>query len=235
MKVVVVTGTSRRLGKFLVEHFLKMNYQVISISRNKEAISQLHINSHLDHYQVDGYFPETAKEVAYDILEKYDSIDLIVHNASKFISDDKDIDNYASNYQEMINVHMIFPSLLNSILYPALKEAPEPNIIQITDIYVDNPNENFSLYCSTKSGLESLTKSFAKKFAPHIRVNSIQPGPIKFLSTHNESEKESVLNEALIKREGGFDSILKTINFITENNYITGSSVKVDGGRSLNR
>lgn len=126
------------------------------------------------------------------------------------------------------------PSLLNLQLAPLLYNAQDPGcIIHITDIYAENPSSKSTLYSSTKAGLDNLTKGLAKKMAPGIRVNSIQPGPIKFLPKHSHIDKEKILAKSLLPFEGGFLPIYKAIMSIIDNNYITGASIKVDGGRSL--
>ena len=107
--------------------------------------------------------------------------------------------------------------------------------MSITDIFSDNPHPAFSMYCSTKAGLQNLTLAAAKKFAPEVRANCIQPGPIQFLPTHTEEQKAQVLSETLLPFEGGFGPVFKALKFIVDNPYVTGSCIKVDGGRSIVR
>jgi dihydromonapterin reductase/dihydrofolate reductase len=83
--------------------------------------------------------------------------------------------------------------------------------------------------------LENLSKSFAKKLAPKVRVNTIQPGALAFLPEHSEDAKTVVLQNSLLKIEAGFDPILRAIHSIIDNPFITGTAIKVDGGRSICR
>ncbi|MCG9723653.1 SDR family oxidoreductase, partial [Shewanella sp. Isolate7] len=138
-------------------------------------------------------------------------------------------------YIKFFNIHMVVPALLIENFYRALFNKGEKGVvINITDIFSENPSSSQALYCSTKAGLESLTKSLAKKYANIMRVNSIQPGPIKFLPEHTEAEKNNVLSQTLIAVESGFYPILQAVRFIIDNNYVTGTAIKVDGGRSIN-
>ncbi|WP_394391056.1 SDR family oxidoreductase [Shewanella woodyi] len=131
---------------------------------------------------------------------------------------------------------MLFPSLLTHELAPYLFDEKTPGlVVNMTDIYADNPSHQHSLYCSTKAGLENLTRSFAKKFAPGIRCNSIMPGPLKFLPEHSQAQKEQVLNATLLPFEAGFNPVFQTIEFILANPFVTGTAIKVDGGRSICR
>jgi dihydromonapterin reductase/dihydrofolate reductase len=174
-----------------------------------------------------------AKVIA-SIEASFDTIDLLINNASIFKTDTYITTDDTICYNDLTFIHMQMPFLLMNALQGPLAKA-RGNIISITDIYSDNPNSEFSLYCSTKAGLKSLTLSAAKKWAPRIRANCIQPGPLKFLPTHTETEKDSVLKETLLPFEGGFDPVFQTVEFIVDNNYITGQCINVDGGRSLVR
>jgi dihydromonapterin reductase/dihydrofolate reductase len=158
-----------------------------------------------------------------------------VHNASFFEPDKTDTSESLEQLNAMLQTHVELPFQLNNRLAEVLKRSANANIIHMTDIYVDNPNEAFSNYCASKAGLENLSKSFAKKLAPHVRVNTIQPGALAFLPDHSDEAKTDVLEKSLLKIEAGFEPILKTIHSILDNPFITGTAIKVDGGRSICR
>jgi dihydromonapterin reductase/dihydrofolate reductase len=105
-------------------------------------------------------------------------------------------------------------------------------IIAISDIYADLPNSRFASYCSAKAGLQNLALSWAQSFSPNIRVNIIQPGPIKFLPEHSPQYKEMVLSQSLLRRELGYESVQQGISYLISAKGLTGSILKVDGGRS---
>jgi len=159
---------------------------------------------------------------------------LLINNASLFVDDTVIAEGLSFGYQDLSFIHVEMPHLLMSQLHHLIAKA-NGNIVSITDIFSDNPNPRFSLYCSTKAGLKSLTLSAAKRWAPDIRANCVQPGPIKFLPEHTEEQKEKVMGETLLPWEGGFDPIFKTVEFIVDNTYLTGQCINVDGGRSIVR
>lgn len=234
MKHVLITGASRRLGLFLTKEFLQLGWHVHALTRrasddlNQQQCDQLTIHE-LEHYSeasIDHF-------IAY-YHQHHASLDLLINNASIYEKDQQLMISGANFYNELMFVHMTLPALLVSGLISEINEA-KGNIVSITDIYADNPNPEYSLYCSTKAGLQNLTLGFAKKLAPNIRANCIQPGPIKFLDEHSEDHKKSVLDETLLPFEGGFEPIFKALKFVLDNHYITGECIKVDGGRSLVR
>ena len=253
-RVAVITGASRRLGLYLVKALLDDGWTVHAITRKtssslhelnqkfgqKGDAKKLHLHSFENSDRINseevGYCEKNVNLALAAILAESKRIHLLVNNASVF-DNDRAVDVGGMGvYSKMVFMHMLLPAIMCQGLSHALFDEDLPgNIVSITDIYAHNPNQDFSLYCSTKAGLESLNKSFAKKYAPGIRVNAIQPGPIKFLPEHDDDHKSKVIAETLLPYEGGFLPIHQTLELILANHYLTGVSIPVDGGRSLVR
>lgn len=230
MKTAVITGTSRRLGAYLAEKLSAEGYQVFGLTRQINPQQQYLTQIAVDYQSADSVMSAIRQ------LQQQSSIDLLVHNASLFEKDELHTEDTVSFYQALFAVHMQLPALLNQHLAPQIAKTQGGGlIVHITDIYSENPNPTFSLYCSTKAGLENLMKSAAKAYAPQIRVNSIQPGPIMFLPEHSNSEKQQVMQQTLIAQEAGFEPIYQGVRFLIDNKFVTGLSLKIDGGRSLGK
>ena len=240
-RVAVVSGGSRRLGLFLTQKLLSEGWRVHVITRSPsldlKELSCKHLFIHsFDDVTDSSYSCEMVSCMLQKIKKQEVRVHLLVNNASIFESDAAVFKKGWEAYEAMMFIHMQLPALLIEGLKTYLADAIEPgNIISITDIYAQNPNQEFALYCSTKAGLESLTKSYAKKLAPDVRVNAVQPGPIKFLPEHDKDHQTAVLDQTLLSFEGGFWPIYQALQFILQNNYLTGVSIPVDGGRSLVR
>lgn len=239
MKTILITGCARRLGLDLVKSFLAQDYKVIGVTRkhNDELLTLQDQETHNFLLIESGSYDKTG---ALAIIEACcnESIDILINNASCYEDDGKNLDSMAEKFQMFFDVHMMFPTLLCEWLGEQSVKTAISNdkiIINITDIFADNPSKTSGHYCSTKAGLESITKSIAKKYAPFIRANSIQPGPVKFLPSHSQEAKNKVLSETLLASEGGFECLIKTVEFIINNHYLTGTCIKVDGGRAINR
>lgn len=239
MNTILITGVSRRLGLFLTESFLlsDKNTKVIALTRKtNEALEKLEKIGHLQIIEVDYASIDSLSQAVAEITFENKALDLIVHNASRFEKDEVHADDPWSYYDSLFEVHMKMPAYLNENLFELLKNKDKPGcIVHITDISVENPYPGFTLYCSTKAGLENMTKSYAKKFSPYVRVNSILPGPMQFLPSHTPAEKEKVNNQTLLGVAPGFLPILTGIQFILDNQFVTGSSIKIDGGRSITK
>lgn len=235
MKTVVITGASRRLGLHLCTRFLTAGWRVLAVTRvaSSELEDLASANAELQVLSVDGYSGSSALALAEQVNATATKLDALIHNASTYATD-ADRAGDADWFTSLFEIHMAFPAALSEALRPKLASDSAPgNIICITDIYTERPNPEYSLYCASKAGLENLAKSMALRFAPEIRVNTIQPGPLRFLDAHTETAKAAVMAATPMQREGGFEPVATAVFSILENDFMTGSSVRVDGGRSL--
>lgn len=85
-----------------------------------------------------------------------------------------------------------------------------------------------------KAALSQMTRSLAKEFAPRVRVNAVAPGAILWPEKESSEEfKRTVLTAIPLRRLGTAEDISRTVQFLFESPYITGETIRVDGGRSL--
>lgn len=233
MPHMVITGASRRLGLFLTNYYLGQNWSVTAITRTSSNELDNLSNGRL-----------SIIEANYDELERLkdqlnqaraSTVDLLIHNASYFAQDEDTLEAKTDQLNAMLQVHVQLPMILNDLLKEALLRSDNANIVHMSDIYTDNPSEDHSNYCASKAALHNLSMSYAKKYAPDIRVNSIQPGALAFLPEHSDDAKTAVLENSLLQRESGFEPVAQTIDYFIHNHFITGTSVKVDGGRAICR
>lgn len=233
MATMVITGASQRLGLFLASHYAKQGHHVFAVTRRASAELLALPAERVTIVEVGHYDGDGARKAAERIAGRTRRVNVLLNNASLFQADSLHTDTDAF-FNALFCTHMLFPHALSMALEPLLSDLDQPGcIINITDIYAHNPNPEFTLYCATKAGLDNLTMSLAKTFAGQVRVNSIAPGPIKFLPTHSEADRDKVLDQTLVRKEGGFAAVLQAVELLVQNDYMTGSTIKVDGGRSI--
>ena len=112
-------------------------------------------------------------------------------------------------------------------------------IVNISSIVGLTGNQGQGNYSASKAGLIGFSKSIAKEVATRgITVNCIAPGFIETKMTEKLSEKvrENILNKIPMKKIGNPDDIANTVLFLVSNeaNYITGQTITVDGGATIN-
>jgi pteridine reductase len=111
----------------------------------------------------------------------------------------------------------------------------------MTDTHADNPLKGFPIYSLAKAGVKAMTKSLAKELAPRVRVNGVSPGAILWPpSLEDESDlavleaREKMLRKIPLRSLGEPQNIADTVFFLANDAcYVTGQTVRVDGGRYL--
>jgi NAD(P)-dependent dehydrogenase (short-subunit alcohol dehydrogenase family) len=88
-------------------------------------------------------------------------------------------------------------------------------------------------YYLAKAGVIALTEALALELAPKILVNAISPGPILPADSLKRNEFREVIRHTPLKKWGGSEEIAKAVLFLIETEFITGESIRVDGGRHL--
>ncbi|MFQ1893759.1 SDR family oxidoreductase [Aeromonas veronii] len=228
----LVTGCGRRLGFYLCEQLVAAGWQVTGSYRSERPELATLAALGVELVQADfGREEDVGKLI--DVLEIHQDLMLVIHNASAFEPQATDPAAQLAQFEQFYRVHMAAPFQLNRALAPRLASNPNASIIHITDIYIHAPAPRFASYVATKAGAHSLAMSFARELAPTVRVNTIEPGPILFLDEHDESWRQQVLAKTPLAREGGLEPIWQAVMLLMANSYMTGASIKVDGGRAL--
>ena len=116
-----------------------------------------------------------------------------------------------------------------------IRDRSNGSIINITDTNLSKGVANYSIYSAAKAGLESITKGLARELAPEITVNAIAPGAMLEPPDveWTDEQKEKVISNIPLKRMGSEKDIANAVKFVASSKYMTGQTIKVDGGRSL--
>lgn len=228
----LVTGCGRRLGFYLCEQLVAAGWQVTGSYRSERPELATLAALGVELVQADfGRAEDVGKLI--DVLVAHQDLALVIHNASVFEPQATDPAAQLAQFEQFYRVHMAAPFQLNRALAPRLASNPNASIIHITDIYIHAPAPRFASYVATKAGAHALAMSFARELAPAVRVNTIEPGPILFLDEHDEAWRQQVLAKTPLAREGGLEPIWQAVQLLMGNSYMTGASIKVDGGRAL--
>lgn len=229
----LVTGCGRRLGFYLCERLLAAGWQVAGCYRTERPELARLREAGAELWQTDFTRLEEVAQLAQAVASG--GLDLLVHNASGFENGSPDPAEEAHQFERFFRVHMQAPHLLNRLLGESLARSGRGLIVHITDIYIHAPPPELAAYVATKAGAHALAMSAARELAPGVRVNTIEPGPILFLDEHGEAWRQEVLSRTPLAKEGGLEPIWQALEMVMANDYMTGASLRVDGGRALAR
>jgi pteridine reductase len=102
-------------------------------------------------------------------------------------------------------------------------------VVMIEDVAAYQPWPSFVPHCAAKAAQAMLTRAYARALAPEIRVCGVAPGPVE---VHPDQEERRAV-ETLLGRVGSADDVAQAVVYLTTANFVTGSTVMVDGGRLL--
>ena len=126
------------------------------------------------------------------------------------------------------------PFFLAQAAAPHLKAA-RGAIVNLADVYAEQPLGGHTVYCMAKAALLMATKSLALELAPEVRVNAVAPGALLWPEQdHSDDAKAALLARTPLARTGTPEEIATTVLWLLrEATYTTGQVIRVDGGRLL--
>lgn len=219
MKKVLVTGGATGIGKACALLFEKKGYDVyITYNRTEPDYDVKKIKCDLKNTDEIKTLFDT--EHGFDILVNNAGVSLI-----KMINDVTDSDYEAVTAVNERAVYFMCKYALKDMI-----NKKSGAIVNISSMWGQCGASCETLYSMTKAGIIGLTKALAQEVAPSgITVNCVAPGIINTRMNDMFSEDE-LKNEVPLGRLGTPNEVAKAVLFFTENPYITGQILGVNGG-----
>jgi len=231
---IFISGVGKRLGLFLAQHFIGKGQQVVGTFRSQTPGVEALFNSGATLFQCDFYQQGEVDHLIAELKRGAYTFRALIHNASDWLPDDCGL---ASNevIRHMMKVHVDVPYQINLALADHFAEMDEHrcDIIHVTDYVAEKGSQKHIAYAASKAAMESLTLSFASKFAPKVKVNSIAPALMLFKPDDNDAYKHKAKSKSLLQTTGGVQEFIDSVEFIMASQYMTGRTIHLDGGRHL--
>ena len=103
-------------------------------------------------------------------------------------------------------------------------------VVMVEDVAAYQPWPSFAAHCAAKAAQAMLTRTLAKALAPDVRVCGIAPGPVA-LEPGDDEERRAA--ETVLGRVGSPDDVAEAVLYLAGADFVTGTSLVVDGGRLL--
>ena len=163
-------------------------------------------------------------------------IDIVVNMASIYESTPFDRMT-ESDWQRSIDVNLRSVFLVSRAAVPHMRRQGGGRIINFADWLAGSGRpayKGFVAYYTAKAGVIALTEALALELGPdQILVNAVAPGPILPPPDMSDEERDEVATATPIGRWGGAIEIAKAVRMLVESDFITGETVRVDGGRHV--
>jgi len=238
-KTVLVTGSSRGIGKAIAIKFAKKNYNVVINCVKSEDRLQA-VKKEIEEYNascltyigdVGNY--ENAKELFSLIKKQFGGIDILVNNAGiSYIGLFQDMEPDA--WSKIVNTNITSVYNCCHFAIPEMVNKKQGKIINISSVWGITGASCEVAYSATKGAVNALTKALAKELAPSgIQVNAVACGAIETEMNYflDDQELIDLVNEIPAGRLGQAEEVADFVYQIaTKHPYLTGQAIVFDGG-----
>ncbi|MAG13606.1 MAG: 3-oxoacyl-ACP reductase [Spirochaetales bacterium] len=184
MRVALVTGASRGIGRAIALDLASRGFDLLVAARGESALRELgreigQRTGRTAHIAVvDMGHLESADVILSILKERYDRLDVLVNNAGIALS--KPFGEYcAADWERTMNINARAPFFLTQKCLPQLLEAKPGYVINICSVVSKKGYPEQSVYSASKHALLGLTKSIAKEISAFgIRVHAVLPGAV---------------------------------------------------------
>jgi 3-oxoacyl-[acyl-carrier protein] reductase len=239
-KKALVTGSSRGIGRGIVEKFLSEGCEVWGLcskpSAAKEDLEKLASEKGVKFHEIyaDVGNAENVTEVVKAALAEAGGFDVLVNNAG-ITRDGLSFRMKKEDWDDVIRINLTSAFLIGQIVSNDMIRKRKGSIINMSSIVGIHGNGGQVNYAASKGGLIAYSKSLAAEVGSRgVRVNAIAPGFIAtdMTSVLKEDIKNAMIEKVPLKRAGTPEDIANTALFLASDlsTYITAQVIGVDGG-----
>jgi pteridine reductase len=238
-QTALITGASKRIGKSLAEHLsekgwniaIHYNHSAAHANNLKTELSDKYPNQQFRIFRADLANIKDVQQLISSVLSEIGKLHLLINNASVF---EKNFIKATSPefFDQQMGVNLKAPFFL---MRDFANHCKEGNIVNFVDTRITSNKTDFSAYTISKKALWEVTKMAALEFAPEIRVNAIAPGVTLAPEDKDDSYLHNLAQGIPMKKPGGIIPILKSLDYILENDHLTGQLLFADGGENLGK
>ena len=107
--------------------------------------------------------------------------------------------------------------------------------MNLVDLYASRPLARHPVYCMAKAALQMMTLALAKELAPEVRVNAVAPGAVLWPESGKAyADQQALVANTPLKRTGTPEDVAGAVLYLVRDaTFVTGTVLRVDGGRSL--
>ena len=240
-KVALITG-AKRVGGDVARELAKRGADVVvSYARSKQEADALvaeikGLGRRSAAYQADLTSPDACRSLVDKVAADLGRLDVLVPMASVYVATPFDKLNVAE-WDKTINVDLRSTFLCAIAAVPHMRKQGGGRIVTFSDWLARSGRpryEGMLPYYVAKAGVMALTEALALELAPdNILVNAVAPGPILAPPGTTAEEHQKVADATPLGRWGGGVEIAKAVLAFIDSDFITGETLRVDGGRHV--
>lgn len=239
-KVAIITGGAR-IGRAVARDLARRGCSLaLTYRESREAAERTveearAVGVRAEAFQADARAEDQVAGVVERTVRLLGGVDILVNMASTYTS--SPFGRLGSRaWGEALDSNAKSAFLFSVKVAPHMKKSGAGRIINFSDwtAVSERPRyEGYTPYYVAKAAVAGLTQTLALELAPEILVNGIAPGPIMPPPGLSPEDDAKVVAATPLRRWGGAQEIARTVVFLVETDFITGETIRVDGGRHL--
>jgi pteridine reductase len=242
-RVAIVTGSGpRRVGYYCADALAGRGYAIVLNYRTSAASAGATVAEFVARgveaiaVQADVSNEAAVKDLVAQTLDRFGHIDVLVTAAGTYGR--KRLEEVtAADLRVQFEVDTLGTFLCCQHAGLAMVKQPDGgNIVTIGDWAIGRPYRDYATYFAAKGAIPTLTRMFAVELAsrnPKVRVNCVMPGPVMMPPDMPAEEKREAIDATLVKHEGSPTNVAQAVLAFIDNDFITGTCLPVDGGRTV--
>ena len=240
-RVILLTG-ARRVGAVVAAALAARGADVaLSYNRSQEeadeAASDVRAQDRRSMVvKADVSSPVDCDALVHAVDQHFGRIDVLINMASIYRGVPFD-DVGAAEWDAQLAVDLRGAFLCARAVVPVMRRLGGGRIINFSDWVAASGRPRYKGYLSyyvAKAGVKALTEALALELADdNILVNAIAPGPVLAPDDLTPEQKKAVEDAIPLKRWGGAMEVAKAVIALIDSDFITGETIRVDGGRHL--
>lgn len=237
-RVALVTGATRGIGRAVAEELARRGCSIVVASRKAEACDRT-AEELADAHGVptlacptnvgDWDQCDRLVEAAYG---RFDRMDVLVNNAGLSPLYPSLAEVSRELWDKVLDVNLRGPFRLTALIGTRMAASTGGAIVNIGSSAAIRPDPMGLPYSAAKAGLHTLTEGFAQAFAPSVRVNTVQPGPIRTDIADHWLDPEALIARTALGRVGEVEEVVAAVVYFATDasSYCTGAVLRIDGG-----
>jgi 3-oxoacyl-[acyl-carrier protein] reductase len=227
--VTLITGTSRGIGKFLVNHYVNNGHYVIGCSRSNVDWSF----DNYEHFITDVADEMAVKHLFSSIRKKYSRLDNLINNAG-VSSMNHCLLTPLATVNFIMNTNFVGTFLFCREAAKLMQRRKYGRIVNFSSIAVPLKIDGEAIYSASKAAIILLSQTLARELASYgITVNVIGPTPVEtdLIRSVPKEKIDKLLALQAIRRLGTFEDIANVIDFYLDkkSDFITGQCIYLGG------
>ncbi|MFX4284481.1 SDR family NAD(P)-dependent oxidoreductase [Aliarcobacter butzleri] len=228
-KIILITGTSKGIGKTLANYYLEKDFIVVGCSRGESSIN----HQNYRHFSLEIGDEKAVVSMVRTIKKEFGKIDILINNAG-IASMNHILTTSVETISKLFNTNFLGTFLFTREVSKVMMKEKFGRIINFTTVAKPLRLEGEAIYASSKAAIETFTQTASKELSSfNITVNAIGPTPIQtdLIKAVPKDKIDELLNKQTIKRFGTFEDIINVCDFFCDDksNFITGQIIYLGG------